>query len=342
MHQPITDLLLPHLACLKINTGTLTLADGVSEFVKKYSEKIISIDRGTRGDAAERPGLLSVPSITPPVAGDLMAAAVAMYEAQPWRGIPEHLALEIRLPEDNDAYRRRYYATVLGSDEKVYGIALVASLKNLRDKYCRAMLGKMSDSDESDDETVPIIRETRMGDDDIFLCACCGKRVGETVSDDGGRYVERCVGCQRLLYCNQTCQKLDWRERHREECNEAKTNGEYVFKREKWAWLRREVALLFLDPTAIPFDDLDAYEEHGWRYVDASPTLYAMPFVTVQGSTSMSNRMDRPTLQEIIDLTLITKALTECVSPPPTEGILHLASGVSIAVAENLADSSRR
>lgn len=344
----VTKLLQPHLKRLKIDVGTLTIADGLDDYIKKFSNKLIEMERASRGDAAERPGLLSVKNITPLMAGEMANAAVNMFRDATWHRIPEHLALEVRLPTTgNDKYRDKYYVTVLGSDKKgVQGFALMASLSNLRDKYRRAMLsktGNTADSDEEGEQSDKVDRKkSGLSEEDVLLCAGCGRRVGQTFSSDGAKYVERCGGCKRLLYCNGTCQKLDWRKRHRNECEAAKDDKAYAFKRDEWAWLKRELALLFLDPTSIPFDDLEAYEEHGWRFVDfVSPPLYPLPFVTIQTKGPLGNKMDRPMAKELHYMTLIAKALTEIASPPPQEGILHLASGVSISFAENLAESIR-
>lgn len=359
--EGVTATLKPALNKLKIVTETLTLADGIGDYTKLLSNKMIEMDKATRGDASERPGVLSVKGITPDMAADLCKAAVDMFRAQPWKRIPEHIALEVRLPssEDESKYRDRYYVTVLGSDEKVEGFALMPSLTTLREKYRRAVMSKTEsvpdssddedreekgtgDTSESDSDTVGDERQRHAVSktmDDILVCGACGKRVGENKASDGSKSVDRCGGCHRLLYCGERCQKLDWGARHRTECQQATTDADYVFKRDEWGWLQRELALLFLDPTSIPFDDLDASEKYKWDFVkETSPPLYPLPFVTVQGSTISSNRMDRPTAKEVGFMTLIARALTECVSPPPNEGTLHLASGVSISFAENLAE----
>lgn len=337
----LTDALRPHLKRLGIQVGTLTLADGVDEYVRKFSKKLVEMDRATRGDSAERPGLLSVKGITTDMGLQMAQAAVSLHRDEPWKRIPERIALEIRLPSaDNETYRDRYYVTILGSDKKgVQGFALMASLSSLREKYKRAMLSKTTDLGDSEDEETPIpsTNGERVADD-VLLCANCGRRVGENVAADGTRYVDRCAGCHRLLYCSEDCQKHDWRKRHREECELARLDKEYVFRRDEWGWLKRELALLFLDPTAIPFDDLDAFDDHSWPLVDTvSPPLYPMPFATIQSFNGVNNRIDRPTTKELESMTLIANALQECISP--VEGILHLQSGVSISLAENLADS---
>ena len=332
----LTSLLSPHISHLKIETGTLSLADGVADYVKAFSDKLVKMDRATRGDAAERQGILSVKDVTPPVVERLMNSAKDMYATKPWTRFPENIALEFRFPsEPNETYRPRYYATVLGSGDKAYGFAIMPSLKTLREKYKRAMLSQTT----FDEDMAPPMDIMQ---DDTLVCAACGKRVGESSDETGGRYVDRCGGCKRLLYCSERCQKLDWRERHKDECELASEDEEFVFKRDEWAWLKRELALLYLDPTAVPFDDLDAFEEHGWKFIEeSSPPLYPMLFVNVVGPSLLGGKMDRPTNGEVEYATLVASALTECVTPPPKDGIVHLKSGVSISFAENLAETMR-
>ena len=344
--QNMTNLLKPVLKRLKIAVDTLTMADGVQEYIKKFSDKLVSMDRATRGDAAERPGILSVPTITPEMMTDMTNAAVATYANAPWNRIPEHVALEVRLPsKGTDKYRKKYYLTVLGSDRKgVTGLVLTPTLGTLRMKYRRAMLSRTAATD-SDDEESPVDGNIVTREDDLLLCAACGRRVGQKPQADGAVYVFRCAGCRKALYCGEECQKYDWRKRHRHECERARTDANFQFKREEWAWIKREVAMLFLDPTAIPFDDLENYDQYSWKYVDfASPPLYPLAFATIQGKNAFgnaNNKVDRPTANELNAITLIARALAECASPPPQEGILHFASGVSVSFGENLAESIR-
>lgn len=356
VEDEVTDACKGYLERLKIEVGTLTLADGVDDYVKAFSKKLVEMDRASRGDSAERPGLLSVPGVTPEIAMELLAATVDMYRAAPWKKIKESIALEVLLPcVDDSGYRERYYATVLGSDEKVFGYALVPSLSALRFKYRRAMalqttgmFGEFSSDEEDSDEGTTSEKSVgkrtaeKSADGALILCAACGKRVGEDISDDGSRYVNRCGGCKRLLYCNEICQKTDWRKRHRNECNTAASDKEYVFTRVEWARMQREVAMLFMDPTALPFDDLDASDEYKFPFIDeTSPPLYPLPFVTVQGPLPMNTRMDRPTLAEAMTMTLVSKALAECATRLRKGEVLHLDTGVTMSVAEDLADSLR-
>lgn len=341
----VVDACGPALKRLEIVCGFLTLADGVRDYVATFSDKLVKMERASRGDSAEQPGLLSVAGVTAESAGGLMRRAVGMYRAEPWAKVRESLSIEAVVPSmpGGKVRKLRYYVSVLGSGGKVVGFAVMASLEALREKWKRSTEGAMGDlSLGEDDEEEQASPEAKLGE---LLCAHCGHRVGETAEEDGCKYVHRCGACQRLLYCDEQCQKLDWGRRHREECSSALADKDFVFRRDEWTWLRRELALLFVDPTSVPFDDLDAGEEHGWPSIeDASPPLYPIAFVTIEGpgGSAAGRRVDRPTAEEVHTLTLLATALTECSAPPPAGGEILLPNGVVLRVAEDLAAPPKR
>ncbi|KAI0563933.1 hypothetical protein FGB62_32g07 [Gracilaria domingensis] len=324
----VTSALAPHLRRLRIQVETLTLADGLTDYIKRFSDRMINDDRALRSESAERPGLLSVPHVTPDLLSQLMVAATSMYKAQPWQNIPEHVALRVLLPADSNKRRERFFLTVLGSDEKVMGFALMPSLHDLRKKYRRTVLHRTGEMEAEPDLRIA---------PDVLVCASCGRRVVEQIDQDGRRFVYRCAGCKRLLYCDQTCQRRDWSRNHRYECKQAAQDSEFVFRRDEWGWLKRELACLFVDPTAVPFDDLDGFEQYKWPFVDnQSPPLYPVAFASVQGAAA---RVTLPTQREIQIMVDVARTLMECVRTPPKDGVIHFSSGVSVSVAENLADS---
>lgn len=412
----------PHLTRLKIKCEHLVMADGVMEYMSKFSDRLVERGQATRGDSGERPGMMSGKGVTKEMIAALMRAATEMHEVQPWKRIPEHVALEVRLPSEgvmmNDRHlgsggsssssnnnssntnsngdvgntidgkhnqyadggsmpnqkqssrpvidrkkirnRDKFYVTVLGCDDSVYGFVLVSSLAMLRDKY-RRVIGKRtgvdmsrtrlpssSSSDDDDDNSTSSNNENTDHSNngfcsalasDVLVCAMCGTRVGEE-GPGTERWVNRCSACRRLYYCDEVCQYKDWGLRHMMECEAAQNDSEYVFIRPEWAWIDREVALLFLDPTAVPFDDLDGFTQHGWDAVlSTSPPSYPLPVVSVQTSDGLSSRRDVPTAKEIIALTHIANGLKECVSVPPNDGTLHLTNGLSVSLAENLAET---
>lgn len=402
--RDLASALNPHLTRLKIKCEHLTMADGVMDYMAKFSDRLVEKGQATRGDSGERPGMMSSTGVTQEMVAALMRAATEMHAVQPWKRIPEHVALEVRLPSkgvmmnghlggggssssngdvgntiggkhnqnadggmpnqkqpsrpviDRKKIRNRdkFYVTVLGCDDSVYGFVLMSSLAMLRDKY-RRVIGKRTGVDtstrlpSSDDEdgSLSSNENTDYSNNafcsalasDVLVCAMCGCRVGEE-GPGTERWVNRCSACRRLYYCDEACQRKDWGLRHRKECEAAQNDSEYVFIRPEWAWIDREVALLFLDPTAVPFDDLDGFTQHGWDAVlSTSPPLYPLPVVSIQTSDGLSSRRDVPTAKEIIALTHIANGLKECVSVPPKDGTLHLTNGISVSLAENLAES---
>lgn len=344
--QALVDICSSALEKMRIEGGHLSLADGVSDYVKMFSDKMVKMDRASRGDASERPGILSAPGIQADKVTALMKSSVEMYKAAPWKRLLESIALEATMPAlgGKGSQRLKYYVSVLGSDGKATGFAVMASLATLRAKYIRAVSGvpgglHSSGGDDSngtaDGSSVSSGGKRSVGE---LLCAGCGCRVGEQTERDGARYVYRCGGCKRLLYCDEDCQRRDWALRHREECAQAAADPEYAFRREEWAWLQRELALLFVDPTSIPFDDLDAAAEHKWPCIDtAAPPLYPIAFVTIDNAVAAARRFDRPTPEELYVLSLLADALTQCAAPPPGDGEMHLPNGVALRVAEDLA-----
>lgn len=362
-----------HLEKLGIVVDTLTLADGVSDYMRTFADRLVKSDRATRSDAAERPGLLSAPSVTESLVGKLMTSAVRMYDVQPWRLIPEHIALCVSwTPQSEDCLndtrrvKKSMYVSVLGGDGAVLGFAAVPSLSTLRDKFRRVMANRGKTIADSSDEEGDILDSKHIVPTDICLCAACGAPVASDVTTESGgtgRWAWRCAQCRFVHYCNSDCQRDDWKRRHRAECHrlrdfqnnvsssdlgeaeEFQNTGimniqrEVVQARKEWSWIYRELALLFVDPTAVPFDDLDHFDSHRWPLIaNTSPPLYPMPFVSIQDS-SFSVRRDVPTREELRALTIISNALSQCLHTVSTNRVIHCDDNVSITVVENLAET---
>lgn len=335
----------PIMSKLRLEGGHLTLADGVTDYVRTFSDKLVKMDRASRGDTSEHPGILTSPGVTVSAAKDLMLRAVEMYQASPWKRIEECVALEAIVPAPAGAMKKvkklRFYLSVLGSGGNVCGFAVMSSLESLRSKYKRSKEGTAADLALDDNEPGRSEGTTSsrspVSSSGELLCACCGYRVGESLEGDGCRYVQRCGGCKRLLYCDEKCQRLDWSHRHRSECAAAAADKEYIFQREEWTWLKRELALLFVDPTSVPFDDLDSAREHSWPNIEStSPPLHPMAFVTIDAGVPSQRKVDRPNADEVQVLTSLATALTHCAATPPGNGEVMLPNGVSLRVAENL------
>ncbi len=321
-----------------------TLADGLDDYVNAFSERMVASDKGTRADGSQRAGLLRA-GVGAREAGALATTACAMWRMGPWKRIVDTIALRAVVPVD-DVRTQTYYVSVLGNDDdSVKGFALMPTLAALRAKYRRHNKAAVCDVDVGATNKPHV-------DLDKLLCAACGRCLATDSQrarrrpDDGERaqlYVYRCSGCGRVMYCNEKCQRVDWKARHRTECEKARTDENFVFERKEWAWLNRELALLFVDPTAVPFDDLDAFEQHAWPLIDnENPPLYPFAFVTVIQDQMLQPRVERPGPREVEVLTMIASALAECTAPPPEDTTLHLKNGVSISVCEDLKLSCAR
>lgn len=329
---------------LRAEISVLTPADGVRDYVRKFSDKLVDSGRATRTDGAEREGLL-VSGVSSGAALRLAKAAVEMYKAAPWDAIPDHIALAIRAPSDGAVF----YASVLGgSKDSVCGFALMPTLSALRAKYRRANGGAAANGATANND----ISGASSLDRDALLCAACGCRVADAhgalhaVDDEVEMSVSRCGGCRRVVYCDVSCQRSDWKRRHRTECGRVAADKKTKLdEREEWCWLRRELALLFVDATAVPFDDLDLFDEHRWPCIDSKdeqPALFPFSFVTIVGAPNMPTvqpRVERPTPKEVETLIAVANALVECSAPPPPKTTLFLKGGASLAVREDLRES---
>jgi len=118
-HPEDVAALTPGLAALQVQCvyrHPLALADAV----------IADMERSL-GSATPRPGLLSIPSVTPPLVGHLYQLAAQWYQATPWRWLNDHHPFAIRcLPEDAPRY-----AVVMGSGGEVFGLAVYETLADL-------------------------------------------------------------------------------------------------------------------------------------------------------------------------------------------------------------------
>lgn len=123
----------PALTAVGIEPQTLSLADGVAEYVASLSAKMVEKDTAAVGDASNHPGLLRTPGITVSVLRSLHDSAAAMATARPWRVLPESIALRFTTLNG-----RVYYVSVFGSDGDATGFVAAPSLVALQAKFTRA------------------------------------------------------------------------------------------------------------------------------------------------------------------------------------------------------------
>jgi len=352
-----------------IKFEVLTVADGVREYISKFSDRLVEMEKGTRSDGSERAGMLSM--ISSEQAGELVHSAVAMHGSQPWKNIMDTVALKMWVPNTQGHSKGRnkgdlMYVSVLGKDEdSVKGFAIMPTLAGLRAKYRRhnkTVLDSLEEEVNADGNTNGNEEKKKIDLKELLdklVCAYCGSRVipiemetckvvpggkeasntngfgnkemngngnpGSTAngSSSNGTYINRCGGCRKVMYCDSECQKKDWKLRHRSECKAASEDAEYTFKRPEWGWQTRELALLFVDPTSIPFDDLDSFEKFDWPTIpptDDEVPLIPYAFVTViSDNLGIPPRVERPDEREANILKTVAQALTQCTAKPPDE-----------------------
>ena len=74
------------------------------------------------------PGLLSVPSATPPLVQHLYELAADFYRATPWKCLDDRHPIEIRYPLEGNPR----YAVVMGSGGEIFGLAVYDTLADLK------------------------------------------------------------------------------------------------------------------------------------------------------------------------------------------------------------------
>lgn len=77
------------------------------------------------------PGLVAIPSVTPPLIGHLFELAADFYRATPWQWLTDSHPMEIRYPPDKNPR----YAVVMGSGGEVFGLAVYDTLADLQLMY---------------------------------------------------------------------------------------------------------------------------------------------------------------------------------------------------------------
>jgi len=111
--------------------------------------------RMNRGEEAI-PGLVAIPSVTPPLVGHLFELAADFYRATPWRWLNDHHPIEIRYPPNN----KPRYAVVMGSGGQVFGLAVYDTLADLQLMY-RSDLSLQQTAKQATWSVLPSLRKHR-------------------------------------------------------------------------------------------------------------------------------------------------------------------------------------
>uniref|UniRef100_A0A6T6B3W4 MYND-type domain-containing protein n=1 Tax=Compsopogon caeruleus TaxID=31354 RepID=A0A6T6B3W4_9RHOD len=275
----LTDALRPVLKTLEIETTSLSRADGVSEFLQAFSQRIVEKENAAISDSSNHPGLLSVPLVTASLVHRVMTACLNMQERQPWKIIPENVGLFCYYSGE------RVVVTVLGSAGRSQGFAVTRSPRAAKHKYRKAMGLDLTDYG-------PTMR---------MLCGSCG------TEPEAGSNSHRCAGCRSIFYCNENCQSRDWTAMHWNECDKLK-RGDLDFV-SRACWALRELVVLFMEESAVPFDDLDALEKYNWP-TGEPPQSHLIPFVNIT-NLGFEPRIERPTPEELTMIRCIADGISE-------------------------------
>ena len=95
------------------------------------ADEIMAAMETDLGAYAPLPGLVSIPSVTPPMLGHLYQLAAQFYQATPWRWFHDHHPFAIQCPPE-DTPR---YAIVMGSGGEVFGLAVYDRLEDVRTMF---------------------------------------------------------------------------------------------------------------------------------------------------------------------------------------------------------------
>ncbi|MGB8645358.1 MAG: tetratricopeptide repeat protein, partial [Anaerolineae bacterium] len=90
-----------------------------TEQPEELDQMLHALEQQMRQEEPDRPGMLSVPGVTPELAGEFFAAAAEYYRAAPWVHLSNYQILAIRHPQEPDFH----YAIAMGQGGVEYGLA---------------------------------------------------------------------------------------------------------------------------------------------------------------------------------------------------------------------------
>lgn len=251
--------------------------------------------------------------------------ACLMYERKPWDTVSESWLFRVESVCDEQALvgpgpvalrMHTRFLVVLGGNAP--GFVGLPSVRAARKRYAASIrqrigastkTGTAAQHNESDEPTTPLYTPSEvvasLSEDDIpdvVLCAHTGRVIP-------GPYAYRCSRCKRAYYVDSEAQKADW-QRHAPECEaiaNAKTSASEssildardlsLITRNFWRYA--ELVHLYMEESALCFDDLDAIEENGWPIAARSSNAWPVPFVTIGGGSLPRPLVERPNLEEL-------------------------------------------
>ena len=89
---------------------------------------LASLEKSMNRGQAPFPGLLNIPSATPPLVNHLYELAAEFYRTTPWRWLDDSYPIEIHYPVEG----KPRYAVVMGSGGEIFGLSVYDSLADLK------------------------------------------------------------------------------------------------------------------------------------------------------------------------------------------------------------------
>jgi hypothetical protein len=281
--------------------------------------------------------------------------ACLWYERRPWEHVHESWLFRVEsicgaqaftgsVPE---ALRRHMrFLVVLGGEAP--GFVGLPSVRAARKRYASSVCarkeanaspGICTDSQELAQSGTPSYTPSdvvaSLSEDnipDVVLCAYTGRVIP-------GPYAYRCSRCKNAYYLDREAQKADW-QRHAPECESMATSHALASELTHLAkqgpplifrhfWRYAEVVQLYMEESALCFDDLDAIEEHNWPIANKGLHAWPVPFVTVGGHSMPRPSVERPNLEELSWMIAIMSWMLE------HQGIEQLQTGMQMPTWKN-------
>eukprot|EP00166_Cyanidium_caldarium_P000462 ctg_1175.g378 len=289
----------------------------------RFAEKLVAQGKGTSSLAAEQPGLVdavrerghSAAAIA--LVARYFRTAAAWYRRAPWTRIPDRWLFRVETPTDSGGHSfQTFFVAILGG--RTPGLVAMPSVRGARKRYQASVKGADATADAADD--IP----------DTVFCAHTGHVLP-------GPYAWRCSRCHAAYYLDESAQRADWR-RHAPECDRivaapepasASSTADTV-RIQRPFWCQVELVHMYMEESALPFDDLDAIGEHQWPIAEPPGASWPVPFVTRSGPALLQPKVERPTRHQL-------EWLTDMLEWMLADGHLECMVGKCPAVTETSA-----
>lgn len=279
----------------------------VSGLSRELSNHLIRKDLASVAEVSERPGMISGAGVTPEILSEFYQACAKYARLEPWKHLAERQAIqvdaheEIQIDKRHKASRGTIFSSVIATptpdNGQIQGMALFFTRADLE----RRVLPRGE-------------KLALMENPSLRRCGFCDKKAA------AGAELKRCTRCQCVFYCGAACQRSHWKD-HKIGCvapSAASTDEKKIM------WGAKEISILFGPLTAVPFDDLDAIDKHGFAI--ATPSHYPSAVVFKNGD---------PSVPEVNDLFWLMRGLQAQVHLLETHPLFIQRSMVSMLGLED-------